>query len=184
MAKKLLLIFIIFLMISGFAFSRERELSNAKNAISLSFSFIGIEASYERIFNSHFSVLADASYMTLVFMEELTASGKARWYPFGRAFYMELGLGYTYGSGIVRFYSDAAVFMFAIIFLPLLPLLDSEYEFGRRTGGLLVQGGMGWKIDIGKRDGFVLPISMGINLKIGEEPDFVPYFRLGLGYAF
>ena len=182
MSKKLLLSLIILIIISGFVFSQEQ--AKAKNAITFSINIIGAEVNYERMFGRHLSVLADASARTLVFINEFTVSGKGRWYPFGGAFYMEMGLGYIYGNGLLGFTRDSTVAVLALIFFPMIPLMDIDYEFLKKSGGLLVQPGMGWKIDIGKPNGFILPIGMGINFKIGEDPDFLPYLRIGLGYAF
>jgi len=179
MGKKFLLMLAIALLVSGSLFAQEQD--RAKNSIALSFGVVGAEASYERIFNRHLSVLADVSYTTLVFMDEFTASGKGRWYPFGRAFYLEVGLGYTYGKGVVGFMADTLLSV--LTFGYYLTTKDFEND-NFRTHGFLIQPGLGWKIDIGKQDGFVLPIGLGIDFKIAEVPDFLPYMRLGLGYSF
>ena len=170
---------IVLIIVSGSIFAQEQE--RAKNSIALSFGVVGAELSYERIFNRRLSVLADVSYTTLLFMDEFTAAAKGRWYPFGRAYYLELGLGYSYGKGVVGFLGD----MFLTIFTFGWYLSQKDFENDVfRTGGFLIQPGMGWKIDIGKTDRFVLPISMGLDIKIAEMPDFLPYLRFGLGYSF
>ena len=179
MTKKLFLAFIVFSVISGGAFAQDQE--RARNTIAASFSILGAALSYERMFNRHFSVLAEASYNTLVLIEEFTFSGKARWYPFGRAFYLELGLGLSYGRGITAIMTSLILGMFT--FGWYFTTLDEE-DFLARRAGFLVQPGMGWKIDIGRPGGFVLPISMGLNLKLGEVPDILPFLRIGLGYSF
>ena len=177
MTKRLFLFFIIFVLISGFAFSQER----AKNIITSSFGVIGAELNYERMFNRRFSVLADVSYTTLIFMDMFTASGKGRWYPFRKAFYLEMGLGYAYGKGAVGFIGD--MMLTVMTFGYYLSVKDFENDVFR-TGGFLLQGAFGWKIDIGKPDHLVLPISLGLDIKTGKVPDFLPYLRIGLGYAF
>ena len=154
--------------------------SGAQQCISLSFGLLGFEASYERMLASRFSVLADVSYTTLIFMDEFTVSGKARVYPFGRSFFMDFGLGYSYGRGAVSFMAD---FILTVLTFGWW-LTQIEEDHFARTGGFLLQPGLGWKIDIGKKDGFVLPISMGLDIKTGKIPDFMPYLRIGLGYSF
>ena len=178
MVKKILLIVIVFLVISGGVFAQDR----ANNSIVASFGIFGAELSYERIFTPRFSVLADVSYTYLVFMDEFTISAKGRWYPFGKTFFLDLGLGYSYGKGFVGFTADALLTV--ITFGAWLAIKDFEDD-NLRTGGFLIQPGLGWKFDIGKPDRFVLPVSMGLNIKARSEvPDFMPYLRIGLGYSF
>ena len=179
MTKKLLLTFVVLLIISGHVFSQEKE--RAKNAVTLQFGIIGAELSYERMFNRRFSILADVSYTTLIFVDEFTASVKGRWYPFKRAFYLDMGLGYTYGKGAIGMMADMVLGVVSFGYYFLREDYDRNFF---RTSGFLIQGGLGWKIDIGKQDHFVLPIGMGVDVKIGEMPDFLPYIRIGVGYAF
>jgi len=179
MIKKAILICIVLLVISGALYAQNQY--KAKNAFSLSFGVIGVELNYERMFNRHFSVLADVSYTTLIFMDEFTVSGIGRVYPFGRAFFLEFGLGYSYGKGVVGFVGD--MLLTVLTFGWYLTVKDFEND-AFRTGGFLMQPALGWKIDIGRRDHFVLPITMGVNIKTGKMPDLLPYLRIGLGYAF
>ena len=179
MAKKLLLLLISLLIFTGTVFTQEPQ--KAKNAIMVSFGVIGAELSYERMFNRHLSVLADVSYTTLIFVDEFTASGKGRWYPFGKAFYLDLGLGFSYGKGMIGFMGDMILSVLTFGYYLTVKNFEND-EF--RTGGFLIQGCMGWKIDIGKQDRIVLPISMGVDFRISGVPDFLPYIRIGLGYAF
>jgi len=180
MKKSILFIVIILLLVSGGVFAQEKERPN--NTISLSFGVIGAGLSYEYMFGRHLSVLADISCQTMIFADEFTASGKGRWYPFGRAFYLEMGLGYVYGRGMVNMMKEMVL---GVMTLGLYWLLMDDPDDDHRTGGLLVQPGLGWKIDIGKPGGLVLPIGMGLDIKINKEmPDFMPYFRIGLGYSF
>ena len=179
--KRSFFLFIILLIIEGGVFAQSED--RAKNSIALQFGVIGAELSYERIISRHFSLLADVSYTTLIFMDEFTASAKARWYPFGKAFFLDLGLGFSYGKGIVGFMSDTLLTVITFGYWLTIKDFDND-EF--RTGGFLIQPSLGWKIDIGQEDGFVLPISMGLDFKIkkGAVPDFLPYLRIGLGYSF
>ena len=179
MNKKVLLVFIVLLVISGRVFAQNQE--RAKNSVALSIGIVGAELSYERMFNRHLSVLADVSYTTLIFMDEFTISGKGRWYPFGKAFYLEMGLGYSYGKGVAGFMGD--MLLSVLTFGWYLTTKDFEDDIFR-SGGFLIQPCMGWKIDIGKNDAFVLPISMGLDIKTGRIPDFMPFLRIGLGYSF
>ena len=178
MAKKLVLMFFVALVAAGGVFAQNEE--RAKNAVAVQFGIIGVGLSYERMFNRHFSVLADATYTNLAIVDEFTISGKGRVYPFGGAFYLEMGAGFAYGRSFSNFIGTMMLGM--ITFGWYFTQIDED-TFAR-TGGLLLQPGLGWKIDIGKKDGFVLPISLGLDIKAGSRPDILPYLRIGLGYAF
>ena len=177
--NRVLCLLIFFFLFPAFTFTEEQD--RAKNAVALSFGIFGAEASYERMFSRHLSVLADVSYTTMIFMDEFTVSGKGRWYPFGKTFYLDLGLGYTYGKGVVGFMGDMILGVMTFGYYWLVKDWEDDIF---RTGGFLIQPGIGWKIDIGKPDKFVLPIGLGVDIKVAEVPDFMPYFRIGLGYAF
>ena len=187
MGKKIILLLIVLSVISGSVFAQEQdaeaEVKNerAKNSIAGSFGIIGAALSYERIFNRYFSVLADTSYTTLVLIDEFTVAGKGRVYPFGGAFYLEMGLGFSYGRGMTDLMVNMllGVLTFGYYFTTL-----EEDDLLKRRAGFLVQPGLGWKIDIGKKDGFVLPINLGVNIRVGDVPDALPFLRIGLGYSF
>jgi len=173
-----LLVMVLFVVISG-VFAQNQ--AKAKNSIAVSFGIFGAELSYERMFNRYFSVLADTSYTTFILVDEFTLSGKGRVYPFGGAFYLEMGLGFSYGRGVTDFMTN--MILGALTFGWYFTTLDDN-DFFQRKAGFLLQPGLGWKIDIGKPDAFVLPISMGLDVKVGNSPDILPYLRIGLGYSF
>jgi len=179
LSKKTFLAVIVLCVVTGGVFAQNAE--RAKNSIAVSVGFIGASLSYERMFNRYFSVLADTSYTTLILIDEFTLSGKGRVYPFGGAFYLEMGLGFSYGRGVTDFMKNMllGVFTFGYYFTTL-----SDDDFLKRRAGFLLQPGLGWKIDIGKPDAFVLPISMGLDIRAGAVPDILPYLRIGLGYSF
>ena len=180
MKKRMLLLVIILLIVIGGAFAQEKERTNS--TITLGVGILSAAFNYEYNFNRYLSVMADVSCNTLLFAYEYTASGKGRWYPFGRAFYLELGLGYVYGKGIGGMLADM---LLGTMTLGLYFLAVEDWQKRFESGGLLVQPGLGWKIDIGKRGGFVLPINMGLDIKINKEtPDAMPFLRIGLGYSF
>ena len=151
------------------------------NTIAVSFGIIGIEGSYERAFNKYFSALFDVSFTTLIVFNEFTASVKARWYPCGKIFFFDLGMGYSYGNaGILN--STVGLLGVVLIF----PLLDPGFQkLFQPTHGFLIQPGLGWQIGLGAQKKWVLPIIMGLDFKVGPElPDIMPYLRIGLGYRF
>ena len=179
MSKKNFLTLVVLCGVIGGVFAQNQERAN--NSIALSFGFIGAQLSYERMFNRYFSVLADTSYTTLILIDEFTLSGKGRVYPFGGAFYLEMGLGLSYGRGVTDFMTN--MLLGVLTFGYYFTTLDDD-AFFQRKAGFLLQPGLGWKIDIGKTDAFVLPIGMGLDIKVGKSPDILPYLRIGLGYSF
>jgi hypothetical protein len=178
MAKRMLLAFIVLIVVSGGVFAQDEQ--RAANSLAVSLGVFGAELSYERIFSKRLSILGETSYTTMLFMDEFTVAGKGRLYPFAGAFFLELGLGYSYGMGAVNMMEKM---LLGVITLGLYYIFVEEIE-NPRTGGFLIQPGLGWKIDIGKPDGFILPISAGLDIKAGSSPDFTPYVRIGLGYSF
>ena len=179
MIKKIILFLIVMFVFSGFVFSQEEDA--AHNTISVHFGLVGIEGSYEYQFNRHFSVLGSASASTMIFMWDWALSGKGRVYPFGKAFYLEMGLGYVHMKGASA--GMAELVLNALTFGLYYAIAGTPEELQAKSG-LLIQPGLGWKIDIGKPGGFVLPISMGIDIRATPSKDFLPYFRIGLGYSF
>jgi hypothetical protein len=176
MTKRIFLLLIVFVIITGGIFSQEAE--RAKNTGALSFSFIGIGASYERMLTKHFSVTLDIAYTTLfVFLDDFTAAIKGRWYPGAKAFFLELGLGYGNMVGA----AGSAIAFLTWIFTAGLA---GDVSNNLRTQGLLVSPGLGWKFDPGKPNGIVIPVNLGIDIVFGPLPDVLPYARIGVGYSF
>lgn len=186
--KKTLLFFALLLIFSFCVFAEERH--EPVHIVSLSLGIFSVEASYERIINRNFSLLGSISYTNLIVVDELTVSGKARWYPFGRTFFMEMGIGLSYGYGFLALANDASetlgyilggLFTFGLLWAVMDPPEAPDPE---RSLGFLIQPGMGWNIRLGSQSRFFLPISMGLNFKLARVPDIMPFFRIGVGYSF
>jgi len=156
------------------------------NRVGLSLGLVSAEFSYERVFSENFSALAQASYSTIFFADSLSFSGKARWYPFGKTFFLEAGGGYSYGFNAIRQIQT----LFADILLNIITLgfwskiVDIDYGTAERKGGLLLQPGFGWNIDIGHTEGFRMPVSFGADIRLGDPLTVLPFIRLGVSYAF
>jgi hypothetical protein len=175
MTKKIFAAALVMFITAGALFAQES--GRAKNTAALSLSLFAMEASYERQLTSHFSVSLDAAYTWFFLVNHYSATARGRWYPGRGVFFLELGLGYGYGTGIYGGIADLMAFIFTF------GLVDIE-EY-TKTGGFLVGPALGWKFDIGKPDGFVLPLTLGLDIKTTPYiPDLVPYLRLGLGYSF
>lgn len=167
------------------------EIERARHRIAVSGGLINAEISYEHLLSPSFSVMAHFSYNTWIIADALNFGGRARWYPFGGTFFLDLGLGYSYGRDIVAETAGLFLDIFLIaISLGLWTLSDNFQERwadvdDSRRHGFLVQPGMGWNIDLGRTgSGFMLPISMGLDMRFAQRNTVLPFFRMGLGYAF
>jgi len=184
--KKTVLVLAILVLAGAAVFAQQND-SGQFNTIGMHFGIISAELNYERSLSPNFSLLADVSYSNLLFADNLAVSGKGRWYPFGRAFYLEMGLGYSYGYKVFvdtdKIVAD--IFMTAITGGLWLMFMDYDGYSTGWAGGLSVQPGLGWKVDIGKKGSFVLPVSLGADIRItGDYYLVFPYFRAGLGFSF
>jgi hypothetical protein len=196
--KTKILIFALTVIIAANLFPQE-EGKEAKNRISLSIGIISTELSYERVFTRYFSVLGQVSYNLFIFLnrdnsylaDSLSAAGKVRWYPFGKTFYLDLGLGYSYGYSFNLKDSSEIIGNVAmeIITFGIWPALVDEddykgstYAGSQREGGFFLQSGFGWNIGLGKR--FILPMSLGVGLRFAERIAVLPYYRIGFGFTF
>ena len=194
MKKKILIIALILAVAAGNLYAEDEDESEAA-AVSLSSNRITIsilELTYERVFTPHLSLLASVSYSDLAFYDSLAVTGKLRWYPFGGIFFLDAGVGFSYGYSWINDDEDVGnVIADAILILITISLAAQFIDWDKyektEGGGLCLQAGMGWNIDIGKRDGFRLPIYFGMDARIrdGSSPVlFFPYLRIGLSYAF
>ena len=174
--KKAFLLGLIFLIAVSVVFSQDE----VKNTFSVQLTVIGAAANFERTLTPHFSVLAEVSYTNLLIANMITGSVKGRWYPFSGVFFLEMGAGYATGDNIGNYIGN----MFWGFFTFGWWFSQMEEESFQKTGGLLLQPGLGWKIDIGEPGGFFMPITLGMNIKFGSTPDYLPVIRIGLGYSF
>ena len=180
--KKITLCMVILIFVSGIAFSQQYE-SDQFNTLGLHLNLIGAGAAfnYERSFNPNFSLLGEISLD--IIPVAFTLAAKARYYPFGRAFYLEMGAGYgmTIGYvGLIAGYANLIAEMFTF------GLADTNWDVWMH--GVVLTPGLGWKIDLGKPGGFTLPIGLGINIFLGPREispvDFTFNTRIGAGFSF
>jgi len=199
--KVKILVFALMVITAGNLFPQEEvmEEKEAKNRISFSIGIIGAELSYERVFTRYFSVLGQASYNLFFFLnkensylaDSLSAAGKVRWYPFGGVFYLDLGIGYSYGYGFNLEDSSEIIgnAVMEIITFGIWPALVNKddykggtYARSQSEGGFFLQPGFGWNIGLGKR--FILPISLGVDMRFAERITVLPHVRIGFGFTF
>jgi hypothetical protein len=99
------------------------------NIVFLGINGYGVTIVYERFISEKFSVVSevDVSIFYGLFTSVLFAEVSGRFYPFAGSFYADFGIGY----GILG-------------------------SISLETKGLLLSPGFGWKIDIGRTNGFFL----------------------------
>ena len=186
MKKKL--IFLLLMAVSAINLYSQND-ERAVNRIVFSAGLVGAEISYERVFSEKFSILASVSYNNWLFVDSLSISGKARYYPFNGTFFIDIGLGYSNGYNISGEFAELigdlllGIITFGLWFTTE-HFQDRFNEAPEREHGFLIQPGMGWNFDIGRQDRFMLPVAMGLDIRISENWAIMPYFRIGLAYAF
>jgi hypothetical protein len=178
--KKLLGIIVIGTVITASVFAQDKAAASKGNWVSAEVSLIGIGARYERMLSPNLSVGANVYWSSLFFLwNELEAGAFARYYPWGKNFFVGAGLGFHIHTAITDEGNWGLV-----------------YE---NITGAAITPELGWKIDVGNTGGFFiqpgirLPITLGVKEKegfFGDENDgefsvgvgFIAYF--GLGFAF
>jgi hypothetical protein len=102
-----------------------------ENIVFAGLNGIGITVSYEKYLTDNFSIAPEINFSQIYgFLSTgVFAELRGRWYPFSGSFFVDTGIGYGILAGI------------------------SYY-----TEGLLISPGFGWKIDAGKKDGFVFDV--------------------------
>ncbi|MCL2443782.1 MAG: hypothetical protein FWD13_10025 [Treponema sp.] len=190
MKKMLAAVILVMVLLTGNLYADDGVKEEAQNILALSVGLIGADLSYERVFFSNFSVLGQISYTNWIIADSLSVDGKARWYPFNGAFFLDIGLGFSNGYNaapvLVEFIGDI---LLGVITLGLWFTSDNfqqrwdEVEIERHNG-FSIQPGFGWNIGKGKRSGILVPISMGLNIRLSNDTTILPYFKIGLGIAF
>ena len=187
MAKEIIWCLVLALIVAGGVFAQEESSASAKNNwLSGELSVLGAGARYERMLNEHWSIGGNVYWNNFFIMwNELEAGFSARYYPWGKNFFVGLGLGFHTHSGTFEY--------------KLTDPYDGEEYVELWWGvisGIAISPEIGWKVDVGKVGGFYLqpgvkvPITFGILEATAADMDtefrvgvgFVPYF--GMGFAF
>ena len=177
--KKPLALLVLAIVVAGGVFAQEKTEHAKRSWLSGELSLIGAGARYEFMVNEKWSLGANVYFTTLILWTDAAVNMVGRFYPWGRPFFTEIGLGFGIHSGVE----------------------DHEYTYtilgitytGKGTGFVTMNGfgivpGAGWKIYVGNPRGFYispvvqLPISLGKKdynaLWVNAENEF----GLGLGF--
>ncbi|MCL2411410.1 MAG: hypothetical protein FWC97_07180 [Treponema sp.] len=193
MYKKIVFTVLLVLLMCGNIFAQDSwdDDEGAANRIALSFGLVGAALSYEMIFTPHFSVLAQAAYNTWLIADSLSFALIPRLYPGGRAFFLEMGFGYSYGYNALHEASEfVGHLILGMITFGLWFTSDSFQNFVdnddgiTRQGGFFLQPALGWNVGVGRWERFTMPISMGLDIRVANRNTVLPFFRMGVGFTF
>jgi len=179
----------------GGVFAQEYAANSHNNWISGELGILGAGVRYERMLSPNLSIGAHIYVNTLLFSAAMGASAVARFYPWAKNFYLEMGVGFgtASGPGEVTYVSKSD---------------GTENTWGGvTTTGVTINPGLGWKIDVGQpgsffiNPGIMVPIAIGtqtpytiigmdaflsefydVKKQTGVSVGFVAYF--GMGFAF
>ena len=166
--KRIFILLVLAVIVVGGVFAQKKK-SDVKNWISGEVSLFGGGARYERMLSDSWSIGATYFWNTFFFVSDSSgAMAAARFYPGAGAFYIELGLGFGW------------VEPWALLAWANYP--DTLY-------GVMINPGIGWRIDFGDPGGFYICPMMSVPMVIGWTRyrfgfgiDFRP--GIGLGFAF
>ncbi|MCL2762007.1 MAG: hypothetical protein FWD36_02215 [Treponema sp.] len=205
--KKRIFVLVLAVLIAGSVFAEQQANSKA-HWLSGELSILGVGARYEYMLSPNLSISVNVYFNNLfLFLNDWGFAAAGRFYPWGKTFFAELGLGYGFHSTFKDFtYNDTynAGSIWDDDLLEWVPNMvtekRTETDFVGITG-FVVAPGVGWKIDVGAPGGFYvqpgikLPITFGdqepiITWGTGQKYDtqfgvgmgFIIY--CGLGYAF
>jgi len=194
MNRKMIILLFLAIIVCGSIFAEdEMDIERAKNRVALTFGLIGADLSYELVLNPYFSVLGQAAYNFWFVADSLSFTGRGRVYPFGKSFFLDMGLGYSNGYNITKETGEAVGHLILGLFTFGLWFSSDQYkeweeksgEIKGRVHGFAIQPAIGWNIDTGKPDKMMMPISMGLDIRRAEDGRTItPFFRMGVGYAF
>jgi hypothetical protein len=164
---------ILAVLIAGGIFAQEKSANVKNNWISGELGIFGFGARYEYMLSPNLSIGANVYFNTLIILNDFGVTANLRYYPWGKTFYAELGLGYGYHMGFETIGKDENV---------------TDIVDWLQTTGILITPGLGWKIDVGKPGGFYLypgikvPIVLGNQAPVISFADYEEKFGIGVGF--
>jgi len=168
--KKLVFCLVLVMLVTGVVFAEGRPANIRDNWISGEINILGAGLRYERMLSENFSVGATLYGSTLIMTLDTSGIGAfARFYPFGKTFYLELGLGYgqnsdmAFDEGVTIVNADGTRDPYNLV----------------KTSGLDITPGLGWRIDVGKEGGFFLNPGISLPVTIGKQEPWVPFILGG-----
>ena len=167
--KKTVILIILIMLVVSMGFAQEKASNVKDNWISGELTIAGAGIRYERMLSSAFSIGAIAYYSdTFILLKDIGVDAFARWYPWGKTFYLGLGIGFHMVS-IAQF---------------------GDSDTSTLTGAAITPE-LGWKIDVGAPGGFFIqpgvkiPITFGVWDYSNEfDTNLFPIVYFGIGFSF
>ncbi|MCL2759695.1 MAG: hypothetical protein FWD22_05735 [Treponema sp.] len=152
--KNLVFVLILVILAAGSVFAQEDTI---KHWVSGELDIFGVGVRYEYMLSPKISIGANAYTSALIMSGANVFNVIGCFYPFEKAFLIELGLGYgsVKGSGTATLVSKETG-------------AESEYG-GVTTTGFVISPGLSWKIDVGKQGGFFLQPGFKLPIAIGKQ---------------
>ena len=160
--RKVLPFLILTVLMTGVVFAQEDV---KKNWVSGEISLLGVGVRYEFMLNPKFSVGVNGYWNNLfIVWNDWGVGANGRFYPWGGSFFAELGLGFSFHSGI----DDYNV-----------TVNDNTYIGSDWVGttGVGIAPGVGWKIDAGKPGGFFVQPGIRVPVTLGRKKPIIDIYR-------
>jgi hypothetical protein len=103
--KRTLVLLGLVMLITSAVFAQERAPNTFLGGINVGFLTFGADLEYERVFPGllpmgTFAFAAEAGFTTVVIFPITNIDARARWYPWSRMFFADMGLGFGSFAGL------------------------------------------------------------------------------------
>ena len=169
--KRLVIILVLAILVGGSVFGQNHWIQGEV-------SLLGGGVKYEFAPSPMFSVFAFAHFNSLFFIwNDFAAGAGFRFFPMSGTFFMELGLGYSWHTGIGDY-----------------EIVEEGYSFVGNdwveTKGFGIIPGLGWRIDVGNPGGFYVQPGLKVPITLGKQVPIIDWFgfeyegEFGVGFGF
>jgi hypothetical protein len=162
MAKKILALMVLAAVAAGGIFAQEKTANVKRNWLSGEASMFGGGARYEFMISEKLSAGVNIYWTSLIVLNDFGVNAALRFYPWGKMFFAEIGLGYGLHSELKTFTTTADY----NTGYNNLSVSTKWYGMTFMDGFNMVPG-IGWKIDLGKPGGFFISPSVQLILTFG-----------------
>ncbi len=175
--KRFFSLMLLVVLIGAGTLFAQADANSHNNWISGEVSILGVGARYERMLNDNWSVGGNIYFnVGLVSDQNVEVGLSGRFYPWGKIFFVGLGLGYHHLTKII----DNA--FWTIDYGP--GGIRSEYIWASGTlRGFSISPEIGWKIDVGNVGGFFLQPGVKLPITLGSVDELTKGGRMGSAYS-
>ena len=163
--KRILLLLVLAAVIAG-GVSAQSDFK--RHWASGEVSLLGIGARYEFMLNPKWSVGGNFYWNNMFFfLNDWGVAATGRFYPWGKMFHIELGLGFSNHRGIGDY---------------SYTYNNIEYSYSKewiKVVGVGIIPGIGWKIDPGKKGGFFISPGIKVPITLGKKTAIIDWWYDG-----